>query len=587
MKPAVYSSWLFTSEGQGWHRDGSSISYKLNSPSGLYYTLSFTYTFKSEGDQVHFAYSVPYTYTALQDYLEEIRRNHQDIARVDKLCESLVGNNCDIITITSKIKSFALHEDELGECRMTCTGRKIRRMKKVRLQPRYFEEHKHKKGVFFTARVHSGETVSSFTVKGIVDFLLGNSKRARMLREKFVFKVVPMLNPDGVRYGNYRCSLLGVDLNRRWDIPIKDLHPTIFHCKKFLEVFNERHPVTLFCDFHGHTKKRNVFMYGCSEQSSDLSSKRKNMCIKLLPVLLQSNQFFSFKDCIFKVHPSKESTARSVVFKELEISNSYTLESSFFGLSTDSGKETLQMQSKDYESIGRSICELLPVFLNEGLFHKKLRIVSEFLASRVLPSKQEIMKDLADVESPALPDSTNPSLWDSIPVVEIKEASDSGGSESEPDERETQMKNAVKPRVPNQSLYKPVQKSSFRCRFQDLKPLERPIRNFQDEKKMIIGKNSRPLIEKLPNFKSSSPIKPVKRVNMMFDSFHEDRSLRANSVVRPEKSPELPKISTEHQMKSSPKNYNFINYSWVEEYSHSISTSLHKRKSDFLSRKHS
>ena len=29
-------------------------------------------------------------------------------------------------------------------------------------------------------------------------------------------KVVPMLNPDGVINGNYRCSLAGVDLNRVW-----------------------------------------------------------------------------------------------------------------------------------------------------------------------------------------------------------------------------------------------------------------------------------------------------------------------------------------------------------------------------------
>ncbi len=30
---------------------------------------------------------------------------------------------------------------------------------------------------------------------------------ARYLRNNFVFKIVPMLNPDGVIVGNYRCSL--------------------------------------------------------------------------------------------------------------------------------------------------------------------------------------------------------------------------------------------------------------------------------------------------------------------------------------------------------------------------------------------
>jgi murein tripeptide amidase MpaA len=52
-------------------------------------------------------------------------------------------------------------------------------------------------------------------MKGAIDFLLSNTREARFLRRKFVFRIVPMLNPDGVRYGNYRTSLLGADLNRR------------------------------------------------------------------------------------------------------------------------------------------------------------------------------------------------------------------------------------------------------------------------------------------------------------------------------------------------------------------------------------
>ena len=44
-----------------------------------------------------------------------------------------------------------------------------------------------------------------------------------------------MLNPDGVINGNYRCSLAGCDLNRRWKNPTKQLHPTIFHTKKLIK----------------------------------------------------------------------------------------------------------------------------------------------------------------------------------------------------------------------------------------------------------------------------------------------------------------------------------------------------------------
>ena len=52
-----------------------------------------------------------------------------------------------------------------------------------------------------------------------------------MLRRHFVFKIVPMLNVDGVIVGNYRCSLAGVDLNRIYRDPLRELFPTIFHTK--------------------------------------------------------------------------------------------------------------------------------------------------------------------------------------------------------------------------------------------------------------------------------------------------------------------------------------------------------------------
>ena len=33
-----------------------------------------------------------------------------------------------------------------------------------------------------------------------------------------------MINPDGVRYGNYRCCIFGTDLNRKWKKPNALIH---------------------------------------------------------------------------------------------------------------------------------------------------------------------------------------------------------------------------------------------------------------------------------------------------------------------------------------------------------------------------
>ena len=94
-----------------------------------------------------------------------------------------------------------------------------------------------KQTIFLTSRVHPGESNASFMIQGAIDFLLQkNNKEAKMLRETFIFKIIPMLNPDGVVNGNYRCNFSGADLNRRWPNPSKLLHPTIYYTKKLLKM---------------------------------------------------------------------------------------------------------------------------------------------------------------------------------------------------------------------------------------------------------------------------------------------------------------------------------------------------------------
>jgi murein tripeptide amidase MpaA len=68
-------------------------------------------------------------------------------------------------------------------------------------------------------------------VEGMIKFLLSEDESAVKLRNVFVFKIIPMLNPDGVIIGNYRCSLSGVDLNRKWISPSQRLVPEVFATK--------------------------------------------------------------------------------------------------------------------------------------------------------------------------------------------------------------------------------------------------------------------------------------------------------------------------------------------------------------------
>lgn len=76
-----------------------------------------------------------------------------------------------------------------------------------------------REAIFVAARAHPGETNCQFVMEGLLDFLLSNDKRAKFLRSNFVFKVIPMLNIDGVVVGNTRCNIIGLDMNRQYRSP--------------------------------------------------------------------------------------------------------------------------------------------------------------------------------------------------------------------------------------------------------------------------------------------------------------------------------------------------------------------------------
>jgi hypothetical protein len=55
-----------------------------------------------------------------------------------------------------------------------------------------------KEVVFVSARVHAGEVPAQHAFKGIFNLLMDpKDLRARELRKRYVFKMIPMLNPDG------------------------------------------------------------------------------------------------------------------------------------------------------------------------------------------------------------------------------------------------------------------------------------------------------------------------------------------------------------------------------------------------------
>ena len=207
-----------------------------------------------------------------------------------------------------------------------------------------------------TARIHPGESNSSYVMKGIIDFLTSDdSFEASILRKNFVFKIVPMINVDGVVYGNYRCSISGIDLNRVWKKPNPVLFPEVVAIRKMIENFHLEHPVVLFTDLHGHSRARKAFMYGNNYLHNPVATR-------LFPFILSKLEpdIFSFVKSRFKISKSKEGTSRLSVWRMLKIPAVYTLETSLCGAAATSAMPHFSTENLAF--LGRKLCMAILVF---------------------------------------------------------------------------------------------------------------------------------------------------------------------------------------------------------------------------------
>nr|XP_055048746.1 cytosolic carboxypeptidase 4 isoform X1 [Misgurnus anguillicaudatus] len=365
MQPVLYSVREALDGRPHWVRSGSEICYYRNHfcPKGRhrshFYTLTFTVTFPHDDDVCYLAYHYPYTYSTLQTHLKMLEKSvdpRKIFFRQQSLCDTLAGNSCSIVTITACPASKAwkdLHQLRNRPC------------------------------VVLTARVHPGESNASWVMKGTLEFLCSNDPIAESLREAYIFKVIPMLNPDGVINGNNRCALSGEDLNRQWLKPDPVLSPTIYHTKGFLYYLNSigRTPL-VFCDYHGHSRKKNVFLYGCSMKETlwqsgstinTVSLKEDPGYRTIAKTLDRIAPAFSFNNCNYLVEKSRASTARVVVWREIGVLRSYTMENTYNGCNQGIYKG-LQTGTRELEEMGMKFSQSL-ITLSRNTIHYNSRLI--------------------------------------------------------------------------------------------------------------------------------------------------------------------------------------------------------------------
>jgi cytosolic carboxypeptidase protein 5 len=367
---------------------------------GNIFEVEFKHTFLYNDEEVRFAFCFPYSYTEVQERFEYLDRVFSNLP-FDHMKGMVVppkpSNDGDGKNNSSN-KAIKKRRGPLPETKMVSTNgiyyhREVltrsmdgRRLDLITItssdnfdpnQPReekfdgYFTEvnpgnsngakgsggdgqRAHRFGnrpiVFFSARVHPGETPAQWVLEGVVRFLLRDSNcdpRAAALRNNFVFKIIPILNPDGVARGHYRADTLGVNLNRTYQFPTRQREPTIHAAKTTVMKYFGEDRLQLYVDLHAHASKRGVFIYG--NRCDGLETQIENMLLVRLMTL--NTRWLDFDACNFSEKnmkakdrrdkgASKEGSGRVAVYHATNntFAHSYTLECNY-----NTGRSTNQI----------------------------------------------------------------------------------------------------------------------------------------------------------------------------------------------------------------------------------------------------
>ncbi|KAL4495015.1 hypothetical protein ABPG72_015715 [Tetrahymena utriculariae] len=411
LKPYILSQKDKDQFGQIWKQGGSNVYYSkrknikydmLVNSSKQYYQMTFDYTFEYDNDEVYFAALPPYTYSDMRKFMtSDIITSNKQYLREVKLCRSLGGLFIPQINITD------YQSDEIAV--------------------------EQRKTFIISSRIHPGESISSFIAQGIIQYLLSDDEQVKELRKKVIFRVIPILNVDGTVIGNYRTSFSGLDLNRQFSQSDRQLLPEVYHLKRIVRKDHNMNNLIAFFDLHGHSVRKNCFIYGPYFAKNELNYYKS----KFIPYLfsLRSNTF-RYKSCKFTNQNYKKETARLVFHKQFGVFNSFTLEASF-GLKDTSNLCGQTFEIKDYMQIGRDLVHALSDYIQKMEIFNKVKENSEQIKLKQdmeKAMKSPAQKDLGNlkkqnsiqsknVQCPLNPSNTNSQSLNNFQAIKSRKAS--------------------------------------------------------------------------------------------------------------------------------------------------------------------
>ncbi|GHV65549.1 hypothetical protein FACS1894199_06520 [Bacteroidia bacterium] len=153
-----------SSDGMNWHW--------LSNKTGAS-RKKFSYTFGADEKEVYFSQCINHTEKNLNLFLEKYKKH--PALKVKTLCKSEKGRNVELLRIGKNKAPFK---------------------------------------VFLSSRHHSGETMGTYAMEGIIETILSDTEDGKWLRDNVDFFMVPFVDKDGVEDGDQGKNRKPHDHNR-------------------------------------------------------------------------------------------------------------------------------------------------------------------------------------------------------------------------------------------------------------------------------------------------------------------------------------------------------------------------------------
>ena len=371
--PSSYQNNYKENEELNWKRLETDYKLKLDELTNLL-TIQFDFDLP-KNRYVLFSFCFPWSYEKNESFLKYIKENIKD--------KSIYYHD-EILTLSKEKRKIHL-------LTITSTKNIINNKKEPNLNGLFYDKNRcnlaiHDKHIIFiTARVHPGETPGTHMFNGILKTLIDNENQMnKILLDNFIFKLIPIINVDGVSNGYFRLNSEGYNLNRCYLGPSQKINPENFAITKLFYYYSTNFKVRYYFDLHADMNTRGVYTFG-----NALKVFEEHVENVLFSFIFKINSsHVDFSHCIFTQRSmgskakndlqGKEATSRVQFYQKTGLIHTYTVESTYYkgkfnknNIEDESGEIYL---IKDFEKTGSDL-------LKSILDYEKLSLSDNLLRS--------------------------------------------------------------------------------------------------------------------------------------------------------------------------------------------------------------